>query len=249
MYASAVHWKALVNGYSGMTPRGHQMLGQTLSTFPSDEALEALVELGSLGVTHVVIHPRETPFPRAKWEEEWRWRIESGLELLPVARWPDALVYRINPYGDGLLGARQDASCSELGDLAPYPLQANFEGGIALLAYSMDHLEGQGTRLTLYWKGTRSPAEDYTVFVHALDHQGKIVVQADGPPVEGRLPTSSWPRDRVIRDEHIFPQGIEAQFRNIAVGLYLPRTMERLATVNERGEFAADHVILPWPPS
>lgn len=247
MYASTTHWKALVNGYSGMTPRSHEVLGQTLSSFPSEEALEALVELGHRGVTHVVIHPQEAPFPQAEWEEEWRWRIESGLDLLPVARWHDALVYRINPYGDELLDVPQDISGSKLGDLIPVPHRANFADRIALLGYQMDHLEGQGSRLTLYWMRIGPLKEDYTVFVHVRDHQGNIVTQADGAPVEGNLPTSTWPHGKVIRDQHIFSQSIEASNRDIAVGFYLPRTMERLTTMNEQGKPADDHVILPWP--
>jgi hypothetical protein len=247
MYASTTHWKALVNGYSGMTPRSHEMLGQPLSGFPSEEALETLVELGHQGVTHVVIHPREAPFPQIKWEEEWRWRIESGLDLLPVARWHDALVYRINPHGVDLLNPSREIPGSELGNLIVLPHRVNFADRIALVAYQMDHLEGQGPRLTLYWTRIGPLAEDYTVFVHVRDQQGRIVAQADGVPVEGHLPTSTWLQGEVFRDQHIFPQTIEASPRDIAVGLYLPHNMERLTTMDEEGNPADDHLILPWP--
>ncbi len=247
MYASTVHWRGLVNGYSGMTPRSHEILGQTLSSFPSEEALEALVELGHQGVTHVVIHPQETPFPQAKWEEEWRWRIAAGLDLFLVARWHDALIYRINPYGGDLLDAPQDIPGSDAGDLILTPRRANFADRIALLAYQMDYLENEGLRLTLYWRRTGPLVKDYTVFVHARDDRGQIVAQADSAPVEGHSPTSTWSEGEVVRDEHVFRQDIETSPRDIAVGLYLPHTMERLPTIDEQGEPADDHVILPWP--
>jgi len=47
------HWKPLVNGYSGLTPRSYRFTNATLAQFP-DEASFAL--LRSLRVSHVVLH-------------------------------------------------------------------------------------------------------------------------------------------------------------------------------------------------
>jgi len=51
--ASTVHWRPLLNGYSGYVPPDYQALAERLASFPSNEALSALVEFD---VTHIVVH-------------------------------------------------------------------------------------------------------------------------------------------------------------------------------------------------
>jgi hypothetical protein len=56
------HWKPLVNGYSGLTPRSYRTTNATLSQFPDQASLDML---RSLGVSHVVLHTdRLTPSTR-----------------------------------------------------------------------------------------------------------------------------------------------------------------------------------------
>jgi hypothetical protein len=52
------HWKPLVNGYSGLTPRSYRTTNATLSQFPDQASLDML---RSLGVSHVVLHTDRLP--------------------------------------------------------------------------------------------------------------------------------------------------------------------------------------------
>jgi hypothetical protein len=51
--ASTEHWTPLVNGYSGIAPRGYEQRAETLRHFPDPTAIE---ELHRLGVSHVIVH-------------------------------------------------------------------------------------------------------------------------------------------------------------------------------------------------
>jgi hypothetical protein len=52
---ATVHWKPMVNGYSGFTPRSYRRLWRDgMNRFPAPPAAEALRRAG---VTHVVVHP------------------------------------------------------------------------------------------------------------------------------------------------------------------------------------------------
>jgi hypothetical protein len=55
MYYSTVHWRPLVNGYSGVFPPHYGLLTSALSEMPRhpDVSLDAL---GKTGATHVIIH-------------------------------------------------------------------------------------------------------------------------------------------------------------------------------------------------
>lgn len=47
------HWKKLVNGYSGYTPRTYRDIQPALWRFPHPRALQAMRDAG---VTHVMLH-------------------------------------------------------------------------------------------------------------------------------------------------------------------------------------------------
>jgi hypothetical protein len=55
VYASIAHFRALLNGYSGFTPRSYFLHAAVARRFPSAESLR---EFGYLGVTHLVVHGR-----------------------------------------------------------------------------------------------------------------------------------------------------------------------------------------------
>ena len=53
MLNSTVHWKPLVNGYSGFLPESYVELYEDLKSFPAPTALDALRRRG---ITHVIVH-------------------------------------------------------------------------------------------------------------------------------------------------------------------------------------------------
>jgi hypothetical protein len=53
--ASTVHWRPLMNGYSGYTPATYRKYADSFWYFPRDFAIKAMKEAG---VTHIMVHPR-----------------------------------------------------------------------------------------------------------------------------------------------------------------------------------------------
>lgn len=52
--ASTVHWRPLMNGYSGFTPLSYREFAETFWYFPEERAIHAMQQAG---VTHVMLHP------------------------------------------------------------------------------------------------------------------------------------------------------------------------------------------------
>lgn len=108
------------------------------------------------------------------------------------------------------------------------PLEAVFGNNIRLLGYDLSPGEAisrpadDTLALTLFWQADRHVKHDFTVFVHLVDVQGKIRAQADGPPVEGNRPTSSWQPGEIVLDVHQLVLGPEVTAGEywLWVGLY-----------------------------
>lgn len=97
MYYSTLHWKPLANGYSGHLPPSHKEITRRMRWVPDREGLEFL---RGLGVSHLVIHPREMqqePARRrlARFERELAAGPAREVELVWSS--PGARVYRILP--------------------------------------------------------------------------------------------------------------------------------------------------------
>jgi hypothetical protein len=103
--------------------------------------------------------------------------------------------------------------------------------------------------VALWWRSVASLGGDHLVFVHIYDAEGQLVATADGPPLSGGFPTSTWrPGDRV-RDERKIDWLAEgsAPFR-LGVGWYDPVTGARLAATGADGvRLPDDTVLIPLP--
>jgi len=103
--------------------------------------------------------------------------------------------------------------------------------------------------VTLWWRSVGSFGGDHIVFAHIYDAKGQLVATADGPPLSGGFPTSTWrPGDRV-RDERNIDWLAEgsAPFR-LGVGWYDPVTGARLAATGADGvRLPDDTVLIPLP--
>ncbi|HRO91914.1 MAG TPA: hypothetical protein PLC06_15550 [Promineifilum sp.] len=116
------------------------------------------------------------------------------------------------------------------------PLDYRLGEAITLRGYNIE-ATGDGTRLTLYWRAADFPRADYSVFVHALDGDGAILAQSDGPPAA--VPIWCWIPGEVVADERLLAvPGI----REIAVGVYDPSSGARLPVSPPVGD---DRIILP----
>ena len=120
--------------------------------------------------------------------------------------------------------------------------------GIALLGYELSKTTAAGAvSVTLYWTTDSEVLQDYTVFTHLVDGQGRIRGQKDNQPVGGSRPTSTWRTDRIVRDEYTIPLGdVLAGEYWIEVGMYDVATGERLLAVGE-GAIPDGRIRLPRP--
>ena len=73
--------------------------------------------------------------------------------------------------------------------------------------------------LTLYWRAGQTGDRPYSVFVHILAQDGRIVAQADAWPQQGDHPTTAWVEGEVIADPHPLDPLPPGRY-SIAVGLY-----------------------------
>ncbi len=89
---------------------------------------------------------------------------------------------------------------------------------------------GEEIAVTLYWQPMSDVDVSYKVFVHLVDSRGHLVAQHDGVPVNGTLPTDLWVPGEDIVDEHVvvLPEDVRPGEYTVRVGLYDPRTGERL---------------------
>jgi hypothetical protein len=88
---------------------------------------------------------------------------------------------------------------------------------------------GADIAVTLLWQAVNQTAESYTVFVHLLDLDGRLIAQHDGVPLFGTRPTTSWVPGERLLDLHEFAVPLDITNREgmLVVGLYNSETLER----------------------
>ena len=200
--------------------------------------------------------------PCTDWQPSWRgdWVLPEDLEVSILPGTPlgsyelEATVQRIP--GRERLEAR-GASGALLGPIevprhmgfAPDVLDVEREVGavlgdkIELLGYNLDQGR-EYLHLTLFWQCLKPVGEDYTVFVHVLDGEGRLVGQEDMEPVHGFHATGSWLAGEVVRDQYEIPLSQAAGRTRFKVGMYLPASGERLPVRLADGSRPEDRAIL-----
>ena len=89
---------------------------------------------------------------------------------------------------------------------------------------------GTELRVSLFWEVLETPGQNYTVFVHALGPDGRLLGQHDGWPADAHRPTSVLPPGERVRDVHYLTLGEAASLEDITlrVGLYESISQEPL---------------------
>jgi len=106
---------------------------------------------------------------------------------------------------------------------------------LELAAYDIQSREGS-LDIELYWSTVETPERDYTVFVHLVDSDGRLVAQHDGDPLNGAYPTSWWTAGEIVGDVHTLPSpSPEDGDVVLYVGMYDAQTGERLAVTDGGG--------------
>lgn len=138
----------------------------------------------------------------------------------------------VDQYGDSRVRLFVSSQATSQASFRP---RQTLGGEIALLAGQIQRTDslGSGTevRITLSWGDLVRPRGNYTVFVHLLGPDGKIVAQHDSPPVKGSFPTGGWtPGERLVdRYSLVLPAGAPAGRYRVEVGMYRPESGQRLS--------------------
>jgi Dolichyl-phosphate-mannose-protein mannosyltransferase len=135
----------------------------------------------------------------------------------------------------------------ELQDMQQARVQ--FGNSITLLGYltTTNARAGDSLPLTLYWQPLAQPSRDYTVFVHLVDANRKVVAQVDTQPRGGAYSSSLWDASEIIQDDYALqlPTGLAPGLYRIEIGLYEYPSLARLAITNMQGNSSGDHWVLP----
>jgi len=152
-------------------------------------------------------------------EPGYRWADRYVIPVDDYAYTPETLTVRIGLYdyascppcermttsvgessvslGEVALAARPSS------DQVPNPIMLNFAQEMALVGYSLDQrsaLPGTTIHLTLYWRGLRPMARNYTVSAQILGPETRIYGQKDSWPLDGAAPTSTWTPGSLVED-------------------------------------------------
>ena len=98
--------------------------------------------------------------------------------------------------------------------------------GVVLDHWVINRSNPVGLRVTLYWTATRTPAGDYSTFVHVsnkerISHPDDLVAQSDyRAPVYGWYPTWQWVPGEIIREDHNLQMPADRHLRTIIAGMY-----------------------------
>jgi hypothetical protein len=223
----------------------------TVQLFLADAAGQ-LLDMGTFPPTNVW-HPTSTWLPGQAWWGQTSFRLPIEAEA-GQARLAVQLVDR-----DGApLGPPADLTAiavlpTERVFTPPQPQaprRMNFDDKILLLGADLDPdpaTVGGMLRVTLYWQGLVELDIPYTVFVHLLDPEGRVVTGHDGEPGSGTRPTTGWVPGEFISDAHdiTIPADLPPGAYVIEVGLYDAGALgkPRLPIRGPDGQVETDRVI------
>ncbi len=150
--------------------------------------------------------------------------ISAGLST-PVAAFGNG-----KPVGSVILAAGDLRTPSSRLRKPLFPPIALLDDGIRLHAYTISTMDGT-LEANFVWSTTQPIPKDYTIFVHLLDQQGNLIVQDDAPPRDGFWPTSHWQPEESVNSRHelVLPDDLPSGEYTILVGMYDPKSGERLA--------------------
>src|SRR5579859_2465367 len=120
---------------------------------------------------------------------------------------------------------------------------------VALLGYDLPSKRasaGDSVPVTLYWKALAPMHVNLRVFIHLIGPDGQLWGQSDKwNPAD--FPTSRWPLDLYVRDEHaalLRPDALAGQYQVIA-GLWDGDTGQRMHVLDANGQpTGADGIVL-----
>jgi hypothetical protein len=124
---------------------------------------------------------------------------------------------------------------------------ARFGDAIEWVGYDLPETTlraGERFQLTLHWRALKPTDKAYTVFVHLLDANGRVIGQKDAPPLNGEAPTDGWVAGEFIADAFTFDVAVDALngAASVEIGFYDPLSGQRLPVTDANGVGQGDHV-------
>ena len=186
--------------------------------------------------------PRDVPAPSVA-------SINVAIFTYPEEEYLPALDAQGALIGESVTFGRVKVASSEKFDPdIPHSLAYYLGDSIALIGYGLEGTSRPGDTLTLrlYWSPLAAIGQDYTVFVHLMDRDGRLWAQHDGQTRNDTYPTGLWDEGEVIEDERrlTLPADLPAGTYEIRVGMYSLETMQRLPAVDDGGERQPDDAIV-----
>ncbi|MFC2015598.1 ArnT family glycosyltransferase [Chloroflexota bacterium] len=123
----------------------------------------------------------------------------------------------------------------------PQQRNVDFEDGISLVGYQLQPdspKPGSDLGVVLHWETRSQPEGTYTVFVHLLDEEGRMVAQSDGEPLEGLYPTARWQPGVGLPDSRVLalPEDLAPGRYPLIAGLYDASSSKRLPLEGGSGD-------------
>ncbi len=128
---------------------------------------------------------------------------------------------------------------------------ANFDGELRLARYerfAVSPEPGSTLRLALHWQALNPEERAYTLYLHLLDRDGRMVAQSDERILGGRYRPLFWPKDALVRDVHTLslPPDLPAGRYRLVAGLYDGTPDHALRVADDQGRPVADTVTLDY---
>jgi hypothetical protein len=146
---------------------------------------------------------------------------------------------------------RAEKPVLNLNDIRQFPLNIEYQDNINLMGWAVEKevlSPGDTLRLTLFWKSEGPSTKPYTVFIHLVGSDGKIVAQQDNWSLDGNWPPTCWKKGEDISDpfELLLPKEVSPGDFELVIGLYDAVTGKRLiASHGEDAVFLTNIRVIP----
>jgi hypothetical protein len=126
------------------------------------------------------------------------------------------------------------------------PLAPTFGGALRLDVFEVNTSAAGVLRLYTRWRALSPLPADNLLFVHVLNEDGQRVAQVDVPPAGPDTPGGAWQAGQTVDYTHTIPLAADlppGRYR-VALGVYDPRTLQRLTLRGGTPESSPDTLLL-----
>lgn len=240
-WLSPMPWSRAVEAgqYADLSPERKKILQELSVLIDPEDSLSADMFWGSHFTSRETIHL----FPYGGWRDHDWVLIDTKSKFMEL--WIEEQIEFVRASPDYQLVVKDDGV--ELYRYRPREVpqiqvkkSVVFSNRVRLHGYNLNQMQfkpGDELTLGLFWAADEPVDKSYTIFVHVVTPDGRIVAQSDSIPVNGSYPTNAWPVAHTIWDEHRLRLGAELLpgSYEIKVGLYYWEDGKRADVLDENG--------------